>query len=88
MIGLNRAFLYAGAPTVVASLWSVAEQQTGDLMKAYFQNLKTNHLSKAEALQAAQKEVRSTFPNPYFWASFILTGDPGLVTPPSAKPAN
>jgi CHAT domain-containing protein/Tfp pilus assembly protein PilF len=76
IIGLNRAFLYAGTPTVVASLWSVAEQPTGDLMKAYFRHLKEGKLSKAEALQSAQREIRAAYPNPYYWAAFVLTGRP------------
>jgi hypothetical protein len=74
--GLNRAFMYAGAPTIVASLWSVPERQTGELMLSFFTHLSAGK-SKAEALAAAQAEIRSRHPNPYFWAAFVLTGDGG-----------
>jgi CHAT domain-containing protein/Flp pilus assembly protein TadD len=76
IIGLNRAFMYAGTSTVVASLWSVKEVQTGELMGSFFKSLKQG-LSKSEALQRAQQEIRTKYPHPYYWAAFVLTGDPG-----------
>ena len=75
LVGLNRAFLYAGAPTVVASLWSVDDQATAGLMTAFYRHLRQG-LGKAAALRAAQAEVRAEHPDPYYWAAFILTGDP------------
>ena len=75
IVSLNRAFIYAGTPTVIASLWSVKEQPTAELMIAFFKNLK-NGMSKAAALQAAQVQTRAKNPNPYFWAGFVLTGEP------------
>lgn len=75
IIGLNRAFIYAGTPTIVASLWSVQDKQTGELMVSFFKHLKGGK-SKAEALQAAQREIRAKFPHPYHWAAFVLTGEP------------
>lgn len=74
VVGLNRAFIYAGTPTVVASLWSVKEEQTGTLMYSFLKNYHDG-MSKASALQAAQRELRAT--HPYYWAAFVLTGDPG-----------
>jgi len=75
IIGLNRAFIYAGTPTIVASLWSVQDKQTGELMVSFFKQLKGGK-SKAEALQAAQREMRAKYPHPYYWAAFVLTGEP------------
>jgi CHAT domain-containing protein len=75
IVGLNRAFIYAGTPSVIASLWSVEEQSTSELMIDFFKNLKRG-MSKTAALQAAQKQARTKNPNPYYWASFVLTGDP------------
>lgn len=75
IVGLNRAFIYAGAPTVVASLWSVEEKATSELMITFFRNLKQG-MSKAAALQAAQAQTRRQYPSPYYWAGFVLTGDP------------
>jgi CHAT domain-containing protein/Tfp pilus assembly protein PilF len=77
IIGLNRAFIYAGTPTVVASLWRVKEKQTGELMVSFFKYLKQG-MSKAEALQAAQRDTRKKYSHPYHWAAFVLTGDPGI----------
>jgi CHAT domain-containing protein/Flp pilus assembly protein TadD len=77
LVGLNRAFIYAGTPTVVASLWKVRERPTGELMVSFFENLRSGK-SKAQALRAAQEETRRKYPEPYFWAGFVLTGDPGV----------
>jgi CHAT domain-containing protein/tetratricopeptide (TPR) repeat protein len=76
VVGLNRAFIYAGASSVVASLWRVDDQATSFLMRAFYGNLKRG-LSKAAALQAAQIATRKKHPHPYYWAAFVLTGDPG-----------
>jgi CHAT domain-containing protein len=76
IVGLNRAFIYAGTPTILATLWSVPEESTADLTRAFFKHLKGGK-SKVEALQAAQSEVKKKYPNPYYWAAFVLTGDPG-----------
>lgn len=76
VVGLNRAFIYAGTPSVVASLWSVNDQATGELMRAFYGHLEEG-MGKAEALQAAQAEIRARYPHPFYWAPFVLTGDPG-----------
>jgi CHAT domain-containing protein/Tfp pilus assembly protein PilF len=76
IVGLNRAFIYAGAPTVVSSLWTVDDEATGRLMEAFYAHLKQG-LGKAAALRQAQLEMRQQFPHPYYWAAFVLTGDPG-----------
>ncbi|HXU38170.1 MAG TPA: tetratricopeptide repeat protein [Blastocatellia bacterium] len=79
IVGLNRAFIYAGAPSVVASLWAVDDEATSLLMKSFYGHL-TQGMSKAEALQAAQTETRKRYPDPYYWAAFVLTGDPGKTS--------
>jgi CHAT domain-containing protein len=78
IIGLNRAFIYAGTPSVIASLWNVEDQATRLLMEHFYRYLKMG-MSKAKALQQAQTEVRKNAPHPYFWAAFVLTGDGGLA---------
>jgi CHAT domain-containing protein len=75
-IGLTSAFMYAGTPSVLASLWSVDDDATQKLMIAFYTYLNQG-LSKAEALRAAQADLRQQHPNPYYWAGFVLTGDPG-----------
>jgi len=79
IIGLTRAFIYAGTPSVVASLWKVDDQTTSDFMTAFYKQLKRGK-SKAEALQIAQMKTRRKYPHPYYWAAFVLTGDPGTTT--------
>jgi len=76
VIGLTRAFIYAGSPSVVASLWSVDDDATRQLMVAFYTHLKSG-MSKADALRIAQSDLRKKYPNPYYWAGFVLTGDPG-----------
>jgi CHAT domain-containing protein len=76
LIGLTRAFLYAGSPSVVVSLWSVDPQSTQELMLEFYGLLLDGH-SIAEALQEAQKRMveREEYYHPYYWAPFILVGD-------------
>lgn len=75
VIGMSRAFIYAGAPSIVASLWSVNDLSTAKLMEAFYKNLRT--MPKDEALQQAQVAVLTTdrFSDPFYWAPFYLTGD-------------
>ncbi len=76
VIGLSRAFMYAGSPSVIASLWSVDDDATEKLMIAFYTHLKGG-LGKAESLRMAQADIRRQFPQPYYWAGFVLMGDPG-----------
>jgi len=78
VVGLNRAFIYAGTPTVISSLWNVDDAATALLMERFYIHLRAGK-SKGEALRQAQMDVRAKYPHPYYWASFVLTGDPGPV---------
>ncbi len=73
VVGLTRGFLYAGSSSVVASLWEVDDLATSELMKAFYTRLKTG-MAKKQALREAQMEVRKSFPHPFFWAAFFITG--------------
>src|SRR5262249_12863238 len=79
--GLSRAFLYAGSPTVIASLWSVDDEATSELMTSFYKRLQEG-MSKAAALRAAQAEIRAKdkYRHPYYWAGFVLMGQPGTTT--------
>jgi CHAT domain-containing protein len=72
VVGLTRGFLYAGASTVVASLWKVDDQATAVLMTRFYDELKGG--DRREALRAAQLATREKHPHPFFWAAFQLTG--------------
>ena len=72
--GLVRAFLHAGAVSLVASLWSVKDAQTAEFMHAFYDALKRGD-QVAAALREAQLQVRLSHPNPYYWAGFNVLGD-------------
>jgi len=55
LVGLSRAFIHAGAPSVIASLWMVSDESTVELMRVFYQNLKS--MSKSEALRKAQLDL-------------------------------
>ncbi|RKH66786.1 CHAT domain-containing protein [Corallococcus llansteffanensis] len=71
--GLRRAFLVAGAETVVMSLWKVEDQTTSTLMEAYYRNLLAGQ-GRAAALREAMRELRRTQSHPHAWAPFIAMG--------------
>ncbi|WP_445638075.1 CHAT domain-containing protein [Nostoc sp. DSM 114161] len=80
IIGLNRAFIYAGTPSVIASLWNVEDRATQLLMGHFYEYLQRG-MDKAKALQQAQIEVRKDQPHPFYWAAFVLTGDAEKIHP-------
>jgi CHAT domain-containing protein len=73
---LSRAFAKAGAPTVIASLWSVNDVSTNQTMQAFYKELSGGQ-SKAESMRRAQLSVMRDprFAHPYFWAPFVVMGD-------------
>ena len=79
VIGLSRAFLYAGVTALILSLWSVNDESTGDLMVRFYDHLRKpstdGPVGAAQALRAAMLEARERFPHPYHWAPFVLLGD-------------
>ncbi len=77
LVGMTRAFLYAGSPAVVTSLWSVDDAASAALMESFYRHLRRASTS-AQALRLAQLEVmgEERWRSPYFWAAFVLTGDP------------
>jgi hypothetical protein len=81
VVGLTRAFIYAGTPSVVASLWKVPDEETRLFMESFYEALQGGR-TKAEAIQVAQQTVREKRPSPYYWAGFALTGDPGSIAVP------
>lgn len=72
-LGLARAFLAAGAGSVVVSLWLVDDESTADLMAKWYEG-QAMGTRPAEALRQAQMEVRDRFPHPFHWAPFVLVG--------------
>jgi CHAT domain-containing protein len=73
VVGFTRGFLYAGASSIVSTLWKVDDRATRDLMLDFYSRLSTTE--KSEALREAQRNARKNYPHPYYWASFQLTGN-------------
>ncbi len=81
VIGLSRAFMYAGAKNLIISLWKVADIPTTELMTNFYDILLQdnskidNNVSYSEALYKAKlKMIGSKYSHPFFWSSFILIG--------------
>ena len=77
LVGLTRGFMYAGAPSVVASMWRVEDKATAELMKRFYQKMLKENLPPAAALRAAQISMSrdQAFAPPFYWAAFTLQGD-------------
>jgi CHAT domain-containing protein len=82
IVGLTRAFMFAGTPRVICSLWKVDDEATRALMTRFYElwNPKDGKpgLSTAEALRKAQEFVRSQerWKHPFYWAAWVLWGLP------------
>jgi tetratricopeptide (TPR) repeat protein len=88
LLGLGRGFLYAGARSLLISLWNVEDESTAELMRYFYQGLLAGQ-SRAAALCQAQRTIleqaRSgkrphSWAHPYFWAPFRLLGDAGPIS--------
>ena len=77
LVGLTRGFMYAGASSVVASLWKVDDEATAELMKYFYANMLQKGMRPAEALRAAQNTLRQNphWQSPHYWAGFTLQGE-------------
>ncbi|MCC6411123.1 MAG: CHAT domain-containing protein, partial [Saprospiraceae bacterium] len=76
IIGLVRAFTYAGAKSVVASQWVTGDQSSAELMIAFYRFLGQG-MSRDKALQSARLYLMNNHPDqghPFFWAGFRLYG--------------
>jgi CHAT domain-containing protein len=81
-MGLTRVFFYAGARSVVSSLWEVSDRAAAEFMPAFYRHLRRGE-SKARALRSAKLEMLgSKYSHPFFWSAFVLTGEPfgGIAT--------
>ena len=73
LLGLVRAFLAAGAKSLLVSMWWADDQATAELMEAFYGRLKAG-FSRSSALREAQVSLRARHPHPYYWAPFVLIG--------------
>jgi CHAT domain-containing protein len=77
LVGLVRAFMYAGAPSVVASYWDVGDADTAEVMKRFYRRLLSGHEKPSAALRNAQLSIAKErgWRSPRTWAAFTLQGD-------------
>jgi tetratricopeptide (TPR) repeat protein len=80
VFGLRRAFVLAGAKTLVMSLWKVPDEPTRELMEDFYGHLLAGQ-GRAEALREAQLEMKAKYPEPFYWGAFICQGDPSPLGP-------
>lgn len=73
VIGLNRAFLYAGTHAILSSLWRVSDISTAVLVKQFYREYTSKN--KADGLKQAILHVKNRYPHPGYWGAFVLVGD-------------
>jgi CHAT domain-containing protein/Tfp pilus assembly protein PilF len=76
LVGLSRGFIYAGTPSLLATLWKVDDPATARLMEYFYKNWEKG-MSKPEALRQAQMDLKGIpqYRHPYYWAPFVMIGD-------------
>ncbi len=75
VVGLSRSLISAGVPSVVVSLWKVADDSTNFLMTQFYTNLLQSQTNKAQALRQAILTTKQQYPSPKDWAAFTLIGE-------------
>ena len=76
LVGLTRGLLYAGARSVLVTLWDVHDESTAEFMGRFYRHL-ADGAHRAQALRQAMRDLRRRYPSPYHWAPFVLVGHPG-----------
>jgi len=82
LLGLIRGLLYAGAESLLLTLWDVNDQSTTEFMRLLYERLKKGE-DKTLAIQSAARELRQSHPHPYYWAPFLLIGKSLTDTQPA-----
>jgi len=73
LLGLMRGMLFAGAESLLVTLWDVHDRSTARFMASFYTHLH-NQDDSAVAIQQAMRELRARKPHPYYWAPFVLVG--------------
>jgi CHAT domain-containing protein len=74
LLGLARGLFYAGAQSVLLTLWDVNDRSAAEFMKRFYSRLQAAPANRAEALRGAMQEMKDLYPHPYHWAPFVLMG--------------
>ena len=73
VVGMNRAFIFAGTHSLMSSLWRVSDVSTAIMMKQFYREYTRD--DKAGSLRKAMLHVKNRYPHPGYWGAFVLTGD-------------
>jgi CHAT domain-containing protein len=74
ILGLSRGLLYAGAKSLLLTLWDVHDQSTAEVMRSFYDHFSDGAENPALALKTAMLGVRRRYPHPFHWAPFVLVG--------------
>jgi CHAT domain-containing protein/Tfp pilus assembly protein PilF len=88
-LALARPFFYSGARAVLASLWPIGDRSTVPFMQEFYRRLSEGRPASAALREAKLRMIRSRWSHPFFWAGFLLQGDPaaaGQVNSPGRAP--
>ena len=78
LLGLVRGFLLAGARSLLVTLWEIDDAAAKDFMRSFYREVGQGE-RLAGALRTAILELREHYPHPYYWAPFLLVGDPSAL---------
>jgi len=73
LLGLVRGLLFAGAHSLLLTLWDVHDRSTAAFMAKFYHRVSSGE-GKALAIQGSMKDLRQEYPHPYYWAPFLLIG--------------
>lgn len=79
VVGLTRTFLYAGARSVLVSLWNINDQATARFMDGFYKYLSRGETKEESLRQAKLEMIDSGYSHPRYWAAFVLIGDYATV---------
>ncbi len=80
LLGLSNAFLFAGSRSVLVSLWSIVDQSTAELMTSFYSSLASGQTIGRALREAKIKMIHSEYHHPFYWAPFVLVGEPELYS--------
>lgn len=89
MLSLSKGFYYAGAKSIVNTLWKINDKSTVRLMEFFYENMSKGQSKRAALRNAKLKYLKTTdddlLKHPYYWAAFVVSGNVDPITDPISK---